>query len=68
VKRKRGAGRSSGDDDIREELKRLKAENQELRRQTEVQNAQVAEMMEQIRHLSQAVLPDSHPQMPAAHM
>jgi hypothetical protein len=50
-KRKRARGDSA---DVREELKRLRQENEELRRQAEAQNVQVAEMMRQILQLQQA--------------
>ena len=67
MKRKRGSGRGGGDD-IREELKRLRAENEELRRHSEAQTAQTAEMMAQIRQLQSAVTV-GHPQMqPSARM
>jgi ribosomal protein L29 len=48
-KRKRSTalrGVSTGD--LHEEMKRLKAENEELRRQSQIHNAQVGEMMRQI--------------------
>lgn len=66
MKRKRGSGRGGGDD-IREELKRLRAENEELRRHSEAQTAQTAEMMAQIRQLQSAVTV-AHPRMPNAPM
>jgi predicted nucleic acid-binding Zn-ribbon protein len=66
MKRKRGSGRG-GSDDIREELKRLRAENEELRRHSEAQTAQTAEMMAQIRQLQSAVTV-AHPRMPNAPM
>lgn len=66
MKRKRGSGRGGGDD-IREELKRLRAENEELRRHSEAQTAQTQEMMAQIRQLQSAVTV-AHPRMPNAPM
>jgi hypothetical protein len=50
-KRKRTRGDSA---DLREEMKRLKQENEELRRQAEAQTVQSAEMMRQIMQLQQA--------------
>ncbi|PQE25502.1 c2h2 transcription factor protein [Rutstroemia sp. NJR-2017a BBW] len=45
-KRKRGT--SKGDSDLREEMKRMKAENEELKRQYDAQQVQCAEMMRQL--------------------
>ena len=67
MKRKRGSARSGSDNDIRDELKRLRAENEELRRHSEAQTAQSAEMMAQIRQLQSAVTM-AHPRMPNAPM
>lgn len=55
-KRKRGSGR--GDSDVRDELKRLRLENEDLRRKT----AQIPEMMRQIQQLQAATM---HPHMQA---
>lgn len=63
-RKRRGQG---GGDDIREELKRLRAENEELRRHSEAQTAQTNEMMAQIRQLQSAVTV-AHPRMPNAPM
>ena len=65
MKRKRGSGGRGGSDDIREEPKRLRAENEELRRQTEAENVQSAEMLAQLRQLQAAM---QHPRMPNAPM
>jgi hypothetical protein len=54
-KRKRAAPTRGSGDDLREEMKRLKAENEELRRQSEAQTAQTNEMMRQIQQVG------SHP-------
>jgi uncharacterized membrane-anchored protein YhcB (DUF1043 family) len=62
VKRKRGRADSA---DLREEMKRLKAENEELKRQAEAQTAQSAEMMRQIMQLQQAQQIMQHPRMQA---
>ncbi|KAM3079410.1 hypothetical protein ACMFMG_005841 [Clarireedia jacksonii] len=59
VKRKRGA--SKGDSDLREEMKRMKAENEELKRQYDAQQAQCAEMMRQLVEL-QNLAGMQHPQ------
>lgn len=50
-KRKRVAPTRGSGDDLREEMKRLKAENEELRRQSEAQTAQTNEMMRQIQQV-----------------
>jgi seryl-tRNA synthetase len=50
-KRKRSGLARGSSDDLREEMKRLKAENEELRRQSEAQNAQTNEMMRQIQQV-----------------
>ncbi|PSS20368.1 hypothetical protein M430DRAFT_99899 [Amorphotheca resinae ATCC 22711] len=50
-KRKRSGMARGSSDDLREEMKRLKAENEELRRQSEAQNAQTNEMMRQIQQV-----------------
>ncbi|TAQ88062.1 hypothetical protein B7494_g3591 [Chlorociboria aeruginascens] len=63
-KRKRGAG---GDGEIRDELKRLRAENEELRRQSGIQTAQQADMMRQIQEL-RAVSMHRAQQAPQANM
>jgi hypothetical protein len=62
-KRKRVSGRGESAD-LREEMKRLRAENEELRRQSEAQTAQTAEMMRQIQQLQNAM----HPRIPQAPM
>ncbi len=49
---------SIGDDgDVREEVKRLRQENQELRKQVGAQNQQTVTMMQQIHQLQQALGP-----------
>jgi hypothetical protein len=51
-KRKRStAFRGVSTGDLHEEMKRLKAENEELRRQSQIHNAQVGEMMRQIQYV-----------------
>ncbi|TPX10779.1 uncharacterized protein E0L32_008348 [Thyridium curvatum] len=61
---------SVGDDgDLREEIKRVRMENEELRRQVEAQNAQTIAMMQQIGQLQQALQPQLQglgPPTPAA--
>jgi len=49
-KRKRATARHS-DNDIREELKRLRAENEELRRQSDLHSVQAEGMMRQIQQV-----------------
>jgi hypothetical protein len=41
--------------DLREEIKRVKKENEELRRQVEAQNRQTVAMMQQITQLQEAL-------------
>jgi hypothetical protein len=41
--------------DLREEIKRVKQENEELRRQVEAQNRQTVAMMQQITQLQEAL-------------
>lgn len=54
-KRKRStAFRGVSTGDLHEEMKRLKAENEELRRQSQIHNAQVGEMMRQIQDVGSA--------------
>jgi hypothetical protein len=50
-KRKRVAAPRGTSDDLRDEMKRLKAENEELRRQSQAQTAQTNEMMRQIQQV-----------------
>jgi len=51
-KRKRVLSRGS-EEDIREEMKRVKMENEDLRRRSQAQDAQMAEMMRQINEVRQ---------------
>ena len=58
AKRKRASASSmvrNPDGDLREEMKRLKQENEELRRQSEAQHAQTTEMMRQLAQLQQSL-------------
>ncbi|KAG0646294.1 Cell wall transcription factor ACE2 [Hyphodiscus hymeniophilus] len=66
MKRKRGSAKI-GDTDIREEMKKLRAENEELKVSLSAQTAQTAEMMGQIRQL-QSLVAHPHPRMPNAPM
>jgi hypothetical protein len=56
-KRKRVGATRGASDDLREEMKRLKAENEELRRQSDAQTAQTNEMMRQIQQVGSPPLP-----------
>lgn len=73
-KRKRAAPRPNSDGDIREEVKRLKAENDELRRNTEFMAAQIRELQhnQSIADLQRSAmqsLPEEHDtSMPQARM
>ncbi|KAF4637592.1 hypothetical protein G7Y89_g487 [Cudoniella acicularis] len=59
MKRKRGPGR--GDDaDLRAEMARLRTENEELRRQSDLQNAQTQECKKAIFLLSQTLAISQH--------
>jgi len=69
-KRKRVLSRG-GEEDIREEMKRVKMENEDLRRRSQAQDAQMAEMMRQINELQQQSLHNNlqqHARMPQASM
>ncbi len=63
-KRKRTPDGDSGD--LREEIKRVRQENQELREQIEAQTQQTVTMMQQIHQLQQALAPRIQP-APEAH-
>ncbi|KAL2266276.1 hypothetical protein VTJ83DRAFT_5628 [Remersonia thermophila] len=58
LKRKRTDGSTAGfadDSDLREEIKRVRQENEELRRQVEAQTQRTADMMQKITALQQAL-------------
>ena len=73
-KRKRAAPRVNTDGDIREEVKRLKAENDELRRNTEFMAAQIRELQHnqsiaELQRSAMQSLPEEHDtNMPQARM
>ena len=73
-KRKRAASRATTDSDIREEVKRLKTENDELRRNTEFMAQQIRELQHnqsiaELQRSAMQSLPEEHDtSMPQARM
>jgi len=73
MKRKRGVVRDDGGD-LRQEMARLRNENEELKRQSEMQTAQTASLMRQLQELQTLVgarlqQNQAHPHTaPQAHM